>query len=145
MGSGAGTPPEPIATPNRRSTRPNVGWTVEQRATVKRYMLFATILSVVGVVLSIILILIGNTGGWIVLGMIVCMYGGWLHVHPKQGGEPTLNHLQLVRRRCRENGRMGASQGFLVGDMAAMRGPPGRQLLNQGWLFDPLFVLPTGG
>lgn len=88
MGSGAGTP-EPIATPNRRSTRPNVGWTVEQRTTVKRYMLFATILSVVGVVLSIILILIGNAGGWIVLGMIVCMYGaGYMFIRSKADNQP---------------------------------------------------------
>ncbi|WP_256332934.1 RHS repeat-associated core domain-containing protein [Streptomyces sp. 2131.1] len=87
-GFGGGTP-EPITTPNRRSTMPNVGWTVEQRATVKRYMLFATILSVVGVVFSIILILIGNTGGWIVLGMIVCTYGAaYMFIRTKAENQP---------------------------------------------------------
>lgn len=54
---------------------PNVAWTVEQKAAIKRYMLFAKILSAVGVIFSIALILSGNTGGWILLGMFVCMYG----------------------------------------------------------------------
>lgn len=71
---------------------PQVGWSVEQRATVKRYMLFATILSVVGVLLSLFLILSGNKGGWIVLGMIVLMYGaGRL-----RGGSPFRWQLQAA-------------------------------------------------
>ncbi|MBT2902512.1 hypothetical protein [Streptomyces sp. McG8] len=54
---------------------PNVGWSLEQRAAVKRWMLFATLFAVAGVVLSVFLIVAGNSGGWIVLLMTLCIYG----------------------------------------------------------------------
>lgn len=50
-----------------------IGWSVGQRAAVSRYLLFAGALSVVGVVLSVFLIVSGNNGGWVLLGMIACM------------------------------------------------------------------------
>ncbi|SNX88599.1 hypothetical protein SAMN06272735_9068 [Streptomyces sp. TLI_55] len=53
---------------------PRVGWTVEQRAAVKRYMLFATIFVVLGVAFSVFLIVSGVKGGWVLLGMLVCIY-----------------------------------------------------------------------
>ncbi|MFG2131287.1 hypothetical protein ACGFNV_26180 [Streptomyces sp. NPDC048751] len=54
---------------------PYVGWSLEQRAAVKRWMLFASLFAVAGVILSVILIALGNSGGWVVLLMTVCIYG----------------------------------------------------------------------
>ena len=54
---------------------PNVGWSLEQRAAVKRWMLFASLFAVAGTVLSIFLIAAGNTGGWVVLVMTLCIFG----------------------------------------------------------------------
>ncbi|MGW0559643.1 hypothetical protein ACWDZ4_03160 [Streptomyces sp. NPDC003016] len=42
---------------------------------VKRFMLFATVFAVAGVAFSVFLIVSGMSGGWILLGMIVCIYG----------------------------------------------------------------------
>ncbi|MDT6984037.1 hypothetical protein ACFSUJ_29230 [Streptomyces lusitanus] len=53
----------------------DVGWSTEQRAAVKRWMLFATLFAVAGVVLSVFLIVAGNSGGWVVLVMTLCVYG----------------------------------------------------------------------
>lgn len=54
---------------------PNVGWSVEQRAAVKRWMLFAAIFAIAGIILSIFLIASGNSGGWVVLVMTLCIFG----------------------------------------------------------------------
>ncbi len=54
---------------------PNVGWSLEQGAAVKRWMLFVTLFAVAGVILSVFLILAGNSGGWVVLVMTLCIYG----------------------------------------------------------------------
>ncbi|MFI8205343.1 hypothetical protein [Streptomyces sp. NPDC085937] len=54
---------------------PYVGWSVEQRAELKRRMLFVNVFAVAGAILSLVLIAGGNTGGWVVLGMTACMYG----------------------------------------------------------------------
>ncbi|RAJ57881.1 hypothetical protein K388_03940 [Streptomyces sp. KhCrAH-43] len=68
---------------------PSVGWTLEQRAAVKRYMRFSAVLSAVGVVLSIVLILIGNARGWLLLGLIVCMYGAtYIFIRYKAKSQP---------------------------------------------------------
>lgn len=68
---------------------PNVGWTVEQQAAIKRYWLFTNILTVVGVILSIAFIISGNTGGWIVLAMIACIYGAcFLFIRNKAKSQP---------------------------------------------------------
>lgn len=53
---------------------PRIGWSVEQRAAVKRYMLFTTIFAVIGVAFSVFLIVSGVKGGWVLLGMVVCIY-----------------------------------------------------------------------
>jgi hypothetical protein len=53
----------------------NVGWSVEQRAVVKRRMLFASLFAVAGVVLSVFLIAAGNSGGWVLLVLTICIYG----------------------------------------------------------------------
>ncbi|MHB9756549.1 hypothetical protein ACYBSK_19445 [Streptomyces sp. BYX5S] len=55
---------------------PRVGWSLEQRAVVKRYMAFATVFAVVGVLLGVFLIVSGNSGGWTFLGLIVVIYAG---------------------------------------------------------------------
>ncbi|MCG3041399.1 hypothetical protein L7D48_12660 [Streptomyces sp. S1A] len=48
---------------------------------MKRYMLFATLFAVAGTVFSIFLIVVGNSGGWVVLAMIACMYlAGFLFI-----------------------------------------------------------------
>ncbi|MFC8697227.1 hypothetical protein ACIQEY_00390 [Streptomyces parvus] len=52
---------------------PHVGWTVEQRAAVKRYLQFAAAFGFAGVVLSVFLIASGNGGGWALLGIIGCL------------------------------------------------------------------------
>lgn len=52
---------------------PRVGWSMEQRALVKRYAQFTVALSVTGVALSIFLIVIGNNGGWGLLVLIACI------------------------------------------------------------------------
>ncbi|MEV5341347.1 hypothetical protein AB0K93_23145 [Streptomyces sp. NPDC052676] len=57
---------------------PAVGWSVEQRAAVKRYMLFTTVFAVIGVAFSVFLIASGVRGGWVFLGMVVCMYAATL-------------------------------------------------------------------
>ncbi|MFC9286964.1 hypothetical protein [Streptomyces sp. NPDC057052] len=54
---------------------PNVGWSLEQRAAVKRWMLFASLFAVAGVILSVLLIAAGNSGGWALLFLTLCIYG----------------------------------------------------------------------
>lgn len=54
---------------------PKVGWSLEQRKAVKRWMLFAALFAVAGVVLSAFLIVTGNSGGWVVLVMTLCIFG----------------------------------------------------------------------
>jgi hypothetical protein len=54
---------------------PKVGWSLEQRAAVKRWMLFTALFAVAGVVLSLFLIVAGNSGGWVVLVMTLCIFG----------------------------------------------------------------------
>jgi FtsH-binding integral membrane protein len=54
---------------------PHVGWSLEQRAAVKRWMLFAYIFAFAGVILSAFLIATGNSGGWVVLFMTLCIFG----------------------------------------------------------------------
>ncbi|WP_030542174.1 hypothetical protein [Streptomyces albus] len=66
-----------------------IGWTVEQRATVRRHSLFATVFTVLGVALSVFLIGSGNSGGWVVLGMVVCIAGaGYLFVGSIRRDQP---------------------------------------------------------
>ncbi|MEU1193341.1 hypothetical protein [Streptomyces sp. NPDC005859] len=54
---------------------PEVGWSVGQRAAVKRWMMFVYLFAVAGLVLSILLIVMGNSGGWILLALTVCIAG----------------------------------------------------------------------
>ncbi|MEU4921661.1 hypothetical protein [Streptomyces parvus] len=54
-------------------SEPHVGWTVEQRAAVKRYVQFAAAFAVAGIALSVFLIASGNSGGWALLGIIGCI------------------------------------------------------------------------
>ncbi|MFF1296902.1 MULTISPECIES: hypothetical protein [unclassified Streptomyces] len=54
---------------------PTVGWSVGQRAAVKRWMLFTSLFAVAGVILSVALIATGNSGGWVLLFLTVCIYG----------------------------------------------------------------------
>ncbi|MFJ1975580.1 hypothetical protein ACIO93_44115 [Streptomyces sp. NPDC087903] len=54
---------------------PEVGWSVGQRAAVKRWMMFVYLFAVAGLILSILLIVMGNSGGWILLALTVCIAG----------------------------------------------------------------------
>ncbi|MGX5189069.1 hypothetical protein ACWKT5_41815 [Streptomyces avermitilis] len=54
---------------------PEVGWSVGQRAAVKRWMTFVYLFAVAGLVLSILLIVMGNTGGWVLLVLTACIFG----------------------------------------------------------------------
>lgn len=66
-----------------------VGWSLEQRAAVKRWMLFASLFAVAGVVLSVFLIVTGNSGGWVVLVMMLCIFGtGYLFVGNVKSRQP---------------------------------------------------------
>jgi hypothetical protein len=47
---------------------------MEQRATVKRYMLFAHIFTAVGVALGVFLLVSGNAGGWALLGLLIPLW-----------------------------------------------------------------------
>ncbi|MFI9054195.1 hypothetical protein OH828_12935 [Streptomyces anulatus] len=51
----------------------HVGWTMEQRAAVKRYVQFAAAFAVAGIAFSVFLIASGNSGGWGLLGIIGCI------------------------------------------------------------------------
>ncbi|MFF7965501.1 hypothetical protein ACFZC3_09075 [Streptomyces sp. NPDC007903] len=51
--------------------RQRLGWTMEQRAGVKRYFTMGTVLVALGVALSIFLIASGNAGGWALLAIMV--------------------------------------------------------------------------
>ncbi len=53
---------------------PRMSWTMEQRATVQRYMLLTTLFAVAGVALGVFLAVSGNAGGWVVLGMCLCIW-----------------------------------------------------------------------
>ncbi|CAL9633548.1 hypothetical protein SUDANB140_06151 [Streptomyces sp. enrichment culture] len=46
-----------------------VGWTMEQRAVVKRYTLVAGIFTFVAVAFAVFLIGSGNPGGWVLIAM----------------------------------------------------------------------------
>ncbi|MFF8465380.1 hypothetical protein [Streptomyces griseus] len=66
---------------------PHVGWTVEQRAAVKRYLQFAAAFGFVGIVLSVFLIASGNSGGWALLGIIGCVsVTGWFFIRRGKNG-----------------------------------------------------------
>ncbi|MFD8295734.1 hypothetical protein [Streptomyces bauhiniae] len=54
---------------------PQVGWSAGQRAAVKRWMLFTYLFAFAALVLSVFLILMGNTGGWMLLVLTVCILG----------------------------------------------------------------------
>jgi hypothetical protein len=51
-----------------------LGWSVGQRAAVKRYMLLGTVFAVAGVAFSVFLVASGEGDGWALLVMIGCMY-----------------------------------------------------------------------
>lgn len=68
-------------------SQPNVGWTMEQRAAVRRYVQFAAVFTVLGVALSIFLIASGNSGGWALLGIIGCIcVVGYFFIQRGKGG-----------------------------------------------------------
>ncbi|MEU0914701.1 hypothetical protein [Streptomyces althioticus] len=58
---------------------PHVGWSIEQRAVVRRWTRTAAFFTAAGVVLSAFLIVTGNPGGWVLLVMSTCIYGA-LHL-----------------------------------------------------------------
>ncbi|WP_078968089.1 MULTISPECIES: hypothetical protein [unclassified Streptomyces] len=66
---------------------PRVGWSMEQRAVVKRYAQFAAFFAVIGILFSAFLIASGNAGGWVVLVMVVaiCLVGYFFVQKGKSG------------------------------------------------------------
>ncbi|MFH9610883.1 hypothetical protein [Streptomyces sp. NPDC017448] len=68
-------------------SEPHVGWTMEQRAAVKRYVQFAAVFAVLGVAFSIFLIISGNSGGWALLGILACIsVVGYFFIQKGKGG-----------------------------------------------------------
>jgi hypothetical protein len=88
---------------------PNVGWSLEQRAAVKRWMLFASLFAVAGVILSVILIAAGNSGGWVLLLLAICIYGG----------------LPLRRKHQEETASLEVSATGAFPSLTALRCAPG--------------------
>ncbi|MEV4999381.1 hypothetical protein [Streptomyces niveus] len=67
----------------------NLGWSTGQRAAVKRWMLFASLFAIAGVILAAFLIISGNSGGWVILGMVVCIsLATFLFVGNQKKGKP---------------------------------------------------------
>lgn len=73
-GSPAAASPLP-GTQRKTVSVTRVGWSLEQRAAVKRWMQVSTIFLIAGMVLSGFLIAKGNNGGWGLLVLCACMYG----------------------------------------------------------------------
>ncbi|MFJ1592562.1 hypothetical protein ACIOD0_20290 [Kitasatospora albolonga] len=68
---------------------PRVGRSLEQRAVVKRYLQFMGAFVAVGVVLSVFLIVSGNSGGWALLVMIASMCAvAYFFVQRGKAGQP---------------------------------------------------------
>ncbi|MET9481650.1 hypothetical protein [Streptomyces sp. NPDC006638] len=53
-----------------------LGWTLEQKAGVKRYFAFTSFFAIIGVIFSAFLIATGNQGGWGLLAIVVIGWGG---------------------------------------------------------------------
>ncbi|MET8583156.1 hypothetical protein ABZX39_20125 [Streptomyces collinus] len=53
-----------------------LGWTMEQRAGVKQYFRITTAFVILGIILSIVLLSTGNTGGWLLLAISVIGWAG---------------------------------------------------------------------
>ncbi|MFF4841078.1 hypothetical protein [Streptomyces collinus] len=53
-----------------------LGWTTEQRAGVKQYFRITTVFVILGIILSVILLSMGNTGGWLLLAISVIGWAG---------------------------------------------------------------------
>ncbi|MBM7439532.1 preprotein translocase subunit SecG [Streptomyces sp. HB132] len=67
---------------------PRAVWSTEQRASVKRYLQFAAFFAVLGIIFSAFLIISGNTGGWALLGIIVCIaMVGLFFIQKGRGGQ----------------------------------------------------------
>ncbi|MFD8258731.1 hypothetical protein ACFV19_07270 [Streptomyces griseoluteus] len=54
---------------------PQIGWSAGQRAAVKRWMVFTHLFAFAALVLCVFLMLMGNTGGWVLLVLTVCILG----------------------------------------------------------------------
>ncbi|MFD6274945.1 hypothetical protein ACFWFI_05130 [Streptomyces sp. NPDC060209] len=68
---------------------PHVGWSMEQRAVVKRYVQFATFFAVAGALFSAFLIISGNAGGWALLALIACIcLVGYFFIQKGRGAQP---------------------------------------------------------
>ncbi|MFF6904780.1 hypothetical protein ACFY9Q_02415 [Streptomyces sp. NPDC012389] len=71
-------------------SEPHVGWTMEQRAAVKRYVQIAAVFAVLGVAFSVFLIISGNSGGWGLLAIIACISMVGYFFHPEGEGRTGL-------------------------------------------------------
>ncbi|WP_037648977.1 hypothetical protein [Streptomyces flavidovirens] len=66
-----------------------LGWTVEQQAGIKRYFAFASFFTLLGVILSVVLIAMGNKGGWVLLAIVVIAWGGgYLFLNSTRKSQP---------------------------------------------------------
>ncbi|MBB5939031.1 hypothetical protein FHS42_006123 [Streptomyces zagrosensis] len=61
---------------------PTLGWSMEQRAAAKRWLLFICSFTIAGVAFSAFLIMKGNSGGWVLLAISLCIYVG-THLHAR--------------------------------------------------------------
>lgn len=51
---------------------PRIGWSIRQRERTYRYLWVFGAISVTGVVFSLFAVAAGKTGGWALLGMLLC-------------------------------------------------------------------------
>ncbi|MGI5451501.1 hypothetical protein ACQEVM_38215 [Streptomyces sp. CA-243310] len=66
-----------------------MGWTLEQRARIKQIFLLLTIAAVFGIGVSIALLVMGDSGGWLLLGIaIACWTATYLTLKYTRKSQP---------------------------------------------------------
>ncbi|MFF7203105.1 MULTISPECIES: hypothetical protein [unclassified Streptomyces] len=66
-----------------------LGWTLEQEAGVKRYFAIGSFFTLLGIILSVVLIAMGNTGGWALLAIVVITWtAGYFFLKTTRKSQP---------------------------------------------------------
>lgn len=66
-----------------------LGWTLEQGAGAKRYFTTGSFFTLLGIILSVVLIAMGNTGGWALLAIaIITWSAGYLFLKTTRKSQP---------------------------------------------------------
>lgn len=66
-----------------------LGWTLEQEAGAKRCFAIGSFFTLLGIILSVVLIAMGNTGGWALLAIAVITWSaGYLFLKTTRKSQP---------------------------------------------------------